>query len=139
MLFIRLLQWKHLRRKFGSERPRPCPLRARHCKRSVSLLKSLTRTCLRLRDCSYGDESRIHALTAEAMVALATRRPRDPRTFLTRCFSQGRVPEEDEEEQRSPSSSLLDGWDDARPPFLVYFEPALVRAACQQIPFVVCS
>ena len=116
-----------------------CSLRQCLRKRSLSSLKSVTRICLRLRCCSYGAESRIHALTAEAMTALATRRPRDPRTFLARCFSQGRVPEEDEEEQRSPSSSVLDGWNDARPPFLVYFEPALVRAACQRIPFATCN
>jgi len=64
------------------------------------------------------------------MAALASRRPRDPWRFLADCFADGKVPErsrEQQEEAAAAAAGSAEAWDD-RPPFLVYFEPALVRA-----------
>lgn len=126
-------QWRQLHRTFESK------CLPRHSGGTFFIITTLldTRTCVCLRCCSYGHQSRIHALTAEAMAALATRRPPDPRSFLASCFLEGTVPEQTFQEKQqqhkhSSSKSPLGGWDDARPPFLVYFEPALVRVARQK-------
>ena len=64
----------------------------------------------------YGDTSRIHSLTAEIMAALAAKRPRDPWGFMSRCFRDGKVLDEEASES------------DFAQPFTVYFEPKLAEA-----------